>query len=51
MPAKKTAKPKAPKETGPGKLPAKQKTATGGARVALNVPYVAADKPHRRGVR
>ena len=46
---KRAAKPKAPKETGPGKLPAKQKTATGGARVALNVPYVAADKPHEEG--
>ena len=46
---KPAAKPKSGTEKGAGKQPAKKKTATGGARVALNVPHVAADKPHEEG--
>ena len=45
----KTAKPKASTDKGAGKKAAKQKTATGGARVALDLPHVAADKPHEEG--
>ena len=47
--APKTAKPKASTDKGAGKKAAKQKTATGGARVALDLPHVAADKPHEEG--
>ena len=46
---KPAAKPKDGSEKGAGKQPAKKKTASGGARVALNVPHVAADKPHEEG--
>ena len=46
---KPAAKPKDGTEKGAGKQPAKKKTASGGARVALNVPHVAADKPHEEG--
>ena len=46
---KPAAKPKDGSEKGAGKQPAKKKTASGGARVPLNVPHVAADKPHEEG--
>ena len=46
---KPAAKPKDGTEKGAARPPAKKKTATGGARVALNVPHVAADKPHEEG--
>ena len=46
---KPAAKPKDGTEKGAGKQPAKKKTASGGARVALNVPHVAADKAHEEG--
>ena len=46
---KPAAKPKDGTEKGAARPPAKKKTATGGARVALNVPHVAADEPHEEG--
>ena len=46
---KPAAKAKDATEKGAGKHSAKKKTASGGARVALNVPHVAADKPHEEG--
>jgi hypothetical protein len=46
---KPAAKPKDGTEKGAARPPAKKKTATGGARVALNVPHVAAHKPHEEG--
>ena len=49
VPTKAAAKAKNGTEKGAGKQPAKKKTASGGARVALNVPHVAADKPHEEG--